>query len=60
MSRTPTYCRCHNCKRRFDSLGIARHRKAHLDRGESVKITYSTGKTYRHEPKAANDNEPPK
>lgn len=42
-------CICHTCGRTFYSLGIARHRKAHRDRGEGCKITYSTGvtKTYK-------------
>jgi len=46
-------CICHTCKRTFYSLGIARHRKAHYERGEDCKITYSTGDTYRHKGKPA-------
>lgn len=38
-------CYCHNCKKWYHHLGIARHRAKHRDRGETVKITLSGGDT---------------
>jgi len=42
-------CWCHTCHKGFKSLGIARHRAMHRDKGEKCKITYSSGDTYTHE-----------
>lgn len=39
---------CHNCDRWFNYLGIANHRKKHLNNGEEVKITYTDGTTKIH------------
>jgi len=44
-------CFCHTCGKYFSYLGIARHRTAHLERGEACKITYTYGDTYTYEPK---------
>ena len=41
-------CYCHTCKKTFHYLGIARHRRGHLDRRENCKITYTNGDTYLH------------
>ena len=41
-------CYCHTCEREFHYLGIASHRKAHLNRGEQCRITYTNGDTYVH------------
>ena len=43
-------CFCHACAMDFHYLGIAKHRRAHLDKGETVKITYTHGDTYTHTP----------
>lgn len=39
---------CHTCKRYFHPMGIARHRAAHKDKGESCTITFTHGDTYRY------------
>lgn len=44
-------CYCHNCDRYFHYLGITRHRRAHIERGEIVIITYTHGDTWAHKPK---------
>ena len=41
-------CYCHTCEKSFHYLGIARHRRSHLDRGESCEITYTHGDRYIH------------
>ena len=41
-------CYCHNCKKYFHWLGIARHRAMHRDRNEDCKITYTHGDTWIH------------
>lgn len=41
-------CHCYTCNRDFHSLGIARHRAMHRERGEDCKILYSDGATYEH------------
>lgn len=41
-------CYCHTCKKDFHYLGIARHRRGHLDRKEVCEITYTHGDTYIH------------
>ena len=47
--RIPAYCFCYTCNKRFDSLGIARHRSMHRDKKEKCRIIYSTGKCYIHD-----------
>jgi len=42
-------CFCWTCRKDFHYLGIARHRKAHKERGEYCKITYTHGDTYIHD-----------
>jgi len=44
-------CYCHTCQKAFHYLGIARHRRGHLDKKESCEITYTHGDTYIHNPK---------
>lgn len=44
-------CYCHACGKRFHPLGIARHRKAHLDREGYCEITYTNGIRYSHRKK---------
>mgnify|MGYP000846413112 FL=1 len=34
---------CHTCHRSYHSRGIARHRRAHLDRGQECVITLADG-----------------
>ena len=41
-------CYCHTCKKAFHYLGIARHRRSHLDKGENCEITYTHGDRYIH------------
>jgi hypothetical protein len=41
-------CYCHNCKKWFHYLGIARHRAMHRDKGEDCTITYTNGDIYKH------------
>lgn len=45
---------CHTCKKKFHSLGISRHRTAHMERGEECKITMGNGSTYNYSPKIKN------
>ena len=45
---TPKDCHCYTCAREFHSLGIARHRAMHRDRGEDCEILYSDGAIYKH------------
>lgn len=40
---------CHTCHRSYHSLGIARHRRAHLDRGQECVITLADG-TWLYQP----------
>lgn len=42
---------CHTCRKDFHYLGICKHRRAHLNRGEKVTITYTHWDTYTHSPK---------
>lgn len=44
-------CFCYTCEKDFHYLGIAKHRRSHLDRGQECKITYTNGGTYVHAPK---------
>lgn len=44
-------CFCKTCKRWFHYLGIARHRKGHLERGETCTIEYTNGEVYTHKPR---------
>lgn len=46
-------CYCHTCRRHFNYLGIARHRKSHLDAGQEARITYTGGETKVHWPKGS-------
>jgi len=48
--RTPVgqTCYCHTCKKKFNYLGIARHRVAHKERNEDCVITYTHGDTYEY------------
>lgn len=38
-------CFCHTCNKAFHSLGIARHRTMHYDKGEPCIITFKDGRT---------------
>ena len=44
-------CYCYTCKKAFHYLGIARHRRSHLDKGEICKISYTNGDRYIHKPR---------
>lgn len=46
-STRPKNCFCHTCDKAFNSLGIARHRTMHYDKGESCTITFKNGTTER-------------
>ena len=39
-------CYCHTCRRRFHSMGIARHRAMHRDKREDCTIRFTSGDTY--------------
>lgn len=43
-------CFCHTCQNKYHYMGISRHRKAHKDRSENCKITFTDGRTeiYRY------------
>lgn len=41
-------CTCHTCGKRYASLGIARHRAMHRDKGEDCEITYKNGERWKH------------
>lgn len=43
-------CYCHTCDKYFHYLGITRHRMAHLEKGETVEITYTHGDCWIHRP----------
>lgn len=45
VSRTKD-CYCHTCKCDFHYLGITQHRKAHRERKEDCKITFTHGDTH--------------
>lgn len=49
---------CHTCDRNYHYLGIARHRRGHLDRGENCTITFKDGATYSYRPVNAVPNAP--
>lgn len=46
-------CYCHTCGKWFNPLGIMNHRRSHLNRGETVKITFTHGDTYTYSPRTA-------
>jgi hypothetical protein len=48
---TAKECYRYTCEKDFHYLGIARHRKAHLERGEVCEIGYTNGEIYEHKPK---------
>lgn len=41
-------CFCWTCGKDFHAMGIARHRKAHRERFEDCKITYTGGETWTY------------
>lgn len=47
---------CHTCHRGYHSRGIARHRRAHLDRGQECEITLADG-TWLYRPDTADDED---
>ena len=49
---------CHTCHRGYHSRGIARHRRAHLDRGQECVITLADG-TWLYRPDTADDEDDP-
>ena len=44
-------CYCYTCNKDFHYLGIARHRRSHLDHNEECKIQYTNGEVYIHYPR---------
>ncbi|MGV4331525.1 hypothetical protein [Ornithobacterium rhinotracheale] len=46
MKKIEKECYCHTCKKWFHFMGIAKHRAAHKNKGESCKITFTNGDTY--------------
>lgn len=44
-------CYCYTCNKAFHYLGIARHRKKHMEKDGSCVIGYSGGEVYKHTPR---------
>jgi hypothetical protein len=40
---------CHNCKKWFHHMGLARHRAMHRDRKEDCEVTMTNGERYIYE-----------